>query len=380
MRRREGTVSPRARKRCLVVVQHLSHYRAGVYRKLQESAEWEFTFAAGRSESGHDIPEVPEGLLHSVIRLKGTRVMGRLLWQHRLLRLCVDERFNAVIFSGDASHVSTWAAAAITRLRSVPVLFWTIGWHTYDTNPCVRWLRKSFYRLADKLLLYGEDGQAIGRASGFHEHRMRIVGNSYASLPQESERADVPWEEIGSRSSLLVGGVARVTRIKRFDLLVEAVSLLRDEGMDLGVVLAGDGEATTDLEELAKQRGVPLTLAGSIYAKTDLERFYESVAVTVLPERAGLTVIQSLEHGVPVVTASDPSRQVPEFRAVVPGLTGGLYRPGEIDDLARLIKEWLARVDKSPESVTRACKTEVEANWSVNAQARRILGVLREVG
>lgn len=73
--------------------------------------------------------------------------------------------------------------------------------------------------------------------------------------------------------------------------------------------------------------------------------------MTVLPERAGLTVMKSLQFGVPVVTVDDPYRQVPEYRAVVPGVTGELYPPGDVEGLGLAILRALEMIDRDPSGV-----------------------------
>jgi len=366
-------------RRCFVVAEHLSHYRFGVYSILDSCTDWRFTFVGGANTLNGGIEGIPPDRLSDVRILRQFR-LGRLLWQRGLVRLCFTQRPDAVIFVGDAQFLSSWLAALVLRLRHVPVLFWTIGWHKPD-HGAKRVIRLLFYRLANKLLLYGSDGAAIGRLMGYPDHRMEIIGNSYRSCLSSS---DAELRGIRDFEGLLfdgecVGAVSRLTAEKRFDLLIEAVRIIRSRGRDLSVVLIGAGDEEQRLHIQAAESEVPLLLLGPIYAEEALDVVYQRLSVTVLPERAGLAVIQSLSHGTPVVSADDPHRQVPEFRAIKNGVTGSLYSPGRPEELAMAIENCADLVIRSGRQVEEQCRQEVAENWSPEKHAMRILRALSTV-
>jgi hypothetical protein len=87
--------------------------------------------------------------------------------------------------------------------------------------------------------------------------------------------------------------------------------------------------------------------------------------------------MQSLAHGVPVITDDDPYTQAPEADAVVHEITGARYRAGSIEDLATAIQRWLDRVNTDGLAVARACRDELEARWTPAAQSRAILSILK---
>lgn len=374
-------------KTCVIVTQHLSHYRAAVYSGLQRESDYHVRFVAGRDGRVTDIPEIPEGVLDDVTRLTETWLPLGLIWQHGLSRLIRRTSPDVVIFLGDFKFLSTWIAAMVARSRGARVFFWTIGWRRPDRHRVVSFVRKKFYHLADTLLLYGEDGLRFGIAAGYPAEKMTIIGNSIAAdpenlSPQDIEHAgDLPWirEVQQSPQRLWVGAVARLTPEKRFDLLIRSVHAIRaGEGLDVGVLLVGEGPERKKLEGLVDSLGVPAIIPGAAYSPSALAQVYRHLRITVLPERAGLTVVQSLAHGVPVVTVDDPSRQVPEFRAVVPGVTGDLYRASDPKDLQESILRWLKVPLNEASDLAKRCRAEVRINWSSQAQVQRILEAIQE--
>lgn len=364
--------------RVLIVQQHLAHYRRGVFMELDKSAAIEATFAADVSDKDGNIPAIPMATFKRALRLRNMW-LGSLLWQRGLLDRIARGRFDCVIFTGDVHHISTWVALLLARLRGVRSYLWTTGWHRPDSR-FKGLVRTRFYRLADHVLLYGEDGYNIARSVGLPASKMTIIGNSVT--PQAPTPPSPGVESIDVDSLLpapaemhLVGAVVRVNPAKRLDLLIEATARLRARGAKIGVLLT-DGPAGDSLRRQAAELGVPLFMVGAVYDEETLSKIYERLEVTVVPELAGLTVMQSLSHGTPVVTNDDPNRQASEFRAVRHGITGLLYTAGDIDSLATAIEGCLAMVDERGAELEEACKAEIDRNWSVDVHASRILAAL----
>ncbi len=338
-------------KKVLIVQQQLSHYRRGVFMELDGFSALEVTFAADLSCKDGSIPAVPMTTFKRVVLLKNSW-LGPALWQRGLLRCIARGRFDCVIFPGDARHISTWVALPLAL----------------------------FYRLADRILLYGEDGYRLGAEAGFPTDRMSVIGNSYSQAPS----ANTPDEALDLEALLphdqtrFVGAIVRLNHEKRLDMLISAVDILRQQGRDIGVLLTGSGPAEESIAKEAERLSVPLYLTGAAYDDATISAVYQKLDVTVLPERAGLTVMQSLIHGIPVVTVDDPHYQVPEFRAVIPGVTGVLYPRGDVEALARAIDQCLTMVDDQGEVLADACREEIENKWSVGSHARRIVIALND--
>jgi hypothetical protein len=60
----------------------------------------------------------------------------------------------------------------------------------------------------------------------------------------------------------------------------------------------------------------------------------------VSPGNVGLTCMHSFGYGVPVITHDDADEQMPEWEAIVPGVTGDVFRRNSAEDLARVIRQW----------------------------------------
>lgn len=357
----------------MVIYPHLPHYRYGVFRELANSRN-RYEFVADQTSRDGSIPTVPPEMVENYTPVRNLWI-GPLLWQRRVVAKIVRRRPAAVIFLAHGSYMSTWVGALVARALGIKVLFWTIGWHRPETG-VRRLFRLTFYRLADRLLLYGETGRDIGVAMGFPRDRLSVIRNSAES----SERvADVAEHELERFIKLLPDGrrpvltaVIRLNQVKRLDLLILAASQLCERGRPVDVLLVGDGPDAPSLAELAVQHGVSLHMPGMAYSQLQLARVYSVTTMTVVPRAAGLTVIQSLAFGRPVVTTDDAYTQMPEFEAIVPGVTGDLFTGDDPTDLADVILDWIRRCEWSADTIAEECRNVVEEAWSPSAHAQAI--------
>lgn len=375
-------MSESSTQRVLVVYQSLPHYRLDVFRELEALDGLSVEYAAGDTNVDGTIKSIDPADLGVVHPLKNVW-RGKFLWQRGLLKLLWSKPWDAVIFLGDFAYLSTWVGAAMMRVRpSTRVLFWTIGWHRPETG-LRKFARMGFYRIADDLLLYGDVARGWGEQMGYPAKRMHTIYNS-SSRPSSREVASPERlaeleQELPAAGTPCVGTVIRINANKRLDLLIDAVARARKlSGLDIHVALAGRGTEEQALAEQAARLDVPLHLVGAIYADEELELFYSRSLVTVIPTLAGLSVLQSFRYGRPVLTHDDPTEQVPESEAIVPGSTGAIYAKGNVDALAHVIVEWIARVQDDPEGTAQACRDALTNRWSPKPQAEAIGRVLRQ--
>lgn len=140
---------------------------------------------------------------------------------------------------------------------------------------------------------------------------------------------------------LFVGTLDRAHHYRRVDLLLEALAQTNDP--DLRLVIVGDGDKRADYEALSSQLG----LGSSVHFLGALEphelpAIYTAVDVVVLPaslqESFGMTLIESMACGTPVITSA-----LPGVRSVVTdGRDGMFVMPGSASELANTIRHFFS--------------------------------------
>ncbi len=121
-------------------------------------------------------------------------------------------------------------------------------------------------------------------------------------------------ERLGIGDALWVGSVATINDDEGLDTLIDSVALLRGEGLDVRVLIVGDGPGLADLRRRAERSGVPLLAPGRVPV-AEVRQWYDVLDVFALPRRdtavnRAVTALKPLEaqaRGIPVVGSDLPA-------------------------------------------------------------------------
>lgn len=356
------------------VLAHLPHYRYGLFKELETRAEQVVFISDDESKDG-SIASIPDGVLKRKTKVHNIW-LSSMLWQSGVAKELRKQKPDVIVFTGDPKYLSTWFNAVLARVRGQHVLFWTIGWHRPDQG-LRRLVRLAFYRLAHQLLIYGDNGRDLGISSGYPENRMKVVYNSCESLA-DTKTEGLELEQLPDGDRPVIGAVIRLSLNKGLDELIRSIAILKDQfGIAADCLIVGEGPARPELEELASELGVNLYLPGALYGQENLEQIYKRLTLTVVPKAAGLTVLQSLSAGTPVITVVDPHQQGPEFEAIQDGTTGSLIEHPDGASIAKACSEWIQRLTEDPNSTEIACRQAIRDKWSAPAQAGRMIQAIQ---
>ncbi len=130
---------------------------------------------------------------------------------------------------------------------------------------------------------------------------------------------------------------------KRFDLAIRAIARIRRVHPHVQLIIPGQPTShTEELRRLVAAEGLDdAVLFLGVISERELQRLYAEASVYVYPapeEDFGMGVIESMAKGVPVVAWNHAGPTV----TVVPGETGYLAAPGDVEDYARGISQLLA--------------------------------------
>ncbi len=359
----------------IIVNIYFAHYRFALIHHLLHSQHFSYTLCAETydvSKSGVKvwIPEDVDGF----IRLPTFRIMNRYYFQCGVMRLAFNRSCRAIVYSGDAQHLSTWMSASIARLSGKRVLFWTHGWHR-DERGLKAFIRNSFYRLANGLLLYGERAKSIGIRKGFPAESLYVIYNSLDSVQQKVLRERVTETEIrATRAELfdnprrpVVICSGRLTKLRGVDLLLGAMALLKQHNHEVNAVIVGNGPERRLLAQMAAELSLSVIFCGECYEEVQLCRLFMAANVTVSPGVAGLLVIHSLVYGTPVITHDCLEEQGPEVEAIRRGINGDLFRKGDVQALAEAIEAW-TQTEFVDEELRGECQRTIDAFYNADFQ------------
>lgn len=366
---------PQAQPVRVAVIYHAwPHYRQPVMRAMDGSGAVAYDFYGSDAAVEGVLPADPAAVARFVAA--PFRRLGKWVWQPAAVRAAGDPRYHAIIMLADPHFASTWIAALLARVRRVPVLFWGHGWLRPEAAGKQR-LRRAYFGLSQRFLVYAERGRRLGIAAGFPAERITVVYNSLdvpradaliAAIESGELASAVPQALFADPARPLLICTARLTDKCRFDLLLEAAARL---DRPVNVLLVGDGPARAALERLAAKLGVRVHFFGACHEEETVGQLIYHADLTVSPGKIGLTAMHSLMYGTPALTHGDLDAQMPEVEAIEEGRTGAFFRHGDAADLAAAIARWLDR--SPPRAQVRAeARAAIRARWTPQVQARII--------
>ncbi len=388
-----------SRPRVAVVYHYFAHYREPILRVLsqQTSPSPEYVLISDRESNlpaldciDPELAERPvdEGGLHWRF-IRNRWITRDVLWQRGLLRIAVSNEFDTIIYLGTVYFLSTWVAAALSRLTGKRVLMWSHGL-TQEETGVKRWVRKLFYLLANDLLLYGHRAKRLLIDLGFDSDRLHVIYNSLDYEKQSeidlrlpaSTKNRIRHELFGHDDSPVLLYIGRVTLEKQLELILQAAVLLEDEmQLNVNIIIIGEGPAIGALREKAVSLGLSkrVRFIGACYDETRIAEFFRAADLCLVPGPVGLTAIHSLTYGTPVITNDDLDSQKPEVEAIVEGETGSFFRKGDARALAVATAEWLERTEREGDDVASRCRAIIETRYNPHVQGELINAVIEEL-
>lgn len=380
-------------KKLSIVYHYFAHYREPVLRELCQSLSADYQIELLADEKA-EIPALKTISLAKFCegfcgykKLNNTW-LGPWLWQSGLLSAVLRNKADVMIFLGQFNFLTTWLAVIMARLMGKKTYFWSHGVYGNE-GPLKRFIRVSFYRLADGMLLYGNYSRDLLVSYGMRPERLHVIYNSLDYRQQKKLREsklegcvlDVRSKLFGADSSdrpylLFIG---RLTVLKRLDLLLQAVSRLKARGCLANCLVVGEGPEEESLRRLVKAEGIEgqVNFYGACHDEEELSDLIYSADVCVAPGNVGLTAMHALVYGTPVITHGDQCWQMPEYEAVVPGVSGDFFERDNLEDLVERTEVLLERNLNNRVLMRAECYRIIDEKYNPKNQARvigRVIG------
>lgn len=350
-------------------------YRQSIYKRLDEEFDIQFFFGKNLC-----------GMQNAGIKKLDCRIFrntpeefqsycfgGHFPWYSGISLLPFRKRYTSFLITGEFN----WAYVpflVFCRLLGKKVYAWGHGMKDYGDYAC---FRRFFYNSLEAYFIYGRKGKEKMAELGFPAERFHVIYNSLGGKVDRKANAGLKSDIYircfrNSLPVIIFSG--RLTAVKRLDMLVRAVRELNSEGTGCNLVIVGDGAERKSLEQCAGGIMDNVLFYGACYDENALAELQYNADLCVSPGNVGLSAIQSMMYGVPVISHGDFETQMPEYETVIPGKTGLLYRKDDYGDLKDKIRQWLgSAVDR--DAVREACYDVIDGSWNADVQ----ISIFREV-
>ena len=290
-------------------------------------------------------------------------------WQMGLLRWLRSWNPHVLIVEANPRYLSTPLAVQWMHLRNRPVIGWGLG--TGSTNPVESLFRRRFLRSLDAVIAYSRAGALQYISAGIDPQKVFVAANAAVKRPSNPPYARPLQFKSGRPEILFVG---RLQDRKRLDVLLQACAAL-PTGIQPRLVVIGDGPERARLESLAWGTYPNAEFIGARYGQ-DLEPYYASADLFVLPGTGGLAVQQAMAHGLPVIVGVADGTQGELVREE----NGWVLPDPSPENLAKVLKmalEDIPRLRKMGQASYRIVAEEVNLETMVDTFARAIRSVMK---
>jgi glycosyltransferase involved in cell wall biosynthesis len=332
------------KKNIIIHYPFIAKYRIPIFQKLSEDEKYNITFWASKQGTDEFLLTETKGLnvLDTPIQLISLPFLhNKLEWQPSAIKNILQNSMDIYIVLGNPNSISIWLCLFIAKIRKIPIFMWSHG-YLKDERGIKGFIRKSFYKLADKHLLYGNKAKQIMMLKGFEEKKLAVIYNSLDYDKQKlfreklnySNRLQTRKELNINENSITLIAIGRIMDKLKLDQAIKALYAQTKNGKDISLIIVGDGPQKVDLIKLTNELGLveKVCFYGACHDEEQLSKLYNCADYSVVMGKVGLSAMHSLAYGIPMITNNNMDCHFPEVEAILDGKTGFFFKENSIDD------------------------------------------------
>lgn len=355
-------------------------YRLPIYRAMDKEFECDFYF--GDTVFQPLMSFNPHELKGFKGYIKARRTKFKSFIWHSGISSIFNHKYTHYVLTGDSSMIINWLIILYAKIFHKKVYLWAHGVKTSELKKRTRLLLKAFFTHVTGVLMYNRYNCKYMKMLGCKEDKLHVIHNSLdTSLQSETysrlTSSDIYKKHFGNNNPTLIY-IGRIQRVKKTELILEAMFILKNKGIDLNLVVVGanidDDTFVKKLDEYQLHSNV--WLYGPCYDEAKNSELIYNAAVCVSPGNVGLTCIHALSYGTPVITNDNFSTQMPEFEAIVEGKTGDFFKEDDIQDLTKKIAYWISLSNEQRNRCRNIARSIILEEWSVDYQVNLLTKVL----
>lgn len=375
------TIAQQGRKICMSF-NNLSIYRRAIYSMIDQKYTCDWFI----EDCDTGVKAFPETDLKRVSKLPIVN-LGAFYWEKGLVGLFRRD-YDIYFMLGATRNISLFVFCLFSKLfwnKKKRVYLWTHG--VYGKESKIEWMfwKRPMLKMADGIFTYGDYAKKLLVENGFDESKIFPIHNSLDYDSQLKIREDLApsaiYENHFENTNPVVIFIGRLTPVKKLDMLINAVGLLKQKGKLYNVVFVGDGSERKKLEKLSVENKIESNVwfYGECYDERQNAELVYNADICVAPGNIGLTAMHSLMFGCPAISHNNFSFQMPEFEAIKPGETGDFFEFGSVEDLADTIEHWFSIHANKRESIRSACYQVIDTSWNPYYQIKLIQQVFSSI-
>ena len=365
-------------KVCLLSIT-ASHYRARVYSEMDKQMDVDFIFGVDSTS----VKRMDTSVLKKSIDVPN-KYWGSSKWYYQSGVLSKTRKYDVIINDLGIFCLTAWLILIRGIFIRQKVYNWDHGWYGRE-NLIKKILKRIYFGLATGSFIYGDYAIRLMKENGLNGKKLFPIHNSLDYDSQLRMRKSIKkstiYSDHFSNSFPVIIVIGRLNLRKKLNQLIDALSILKEQGRIFNLVLVGDGEDKVPLQQMVEkcQLSQQVWFYGACYEESTNAELILNADLCVVPGDIGLTAIHAMMFGIPVVTHDYYPNQGPEFEVIKEGITGSFFKHDDVKSLARTIVNWFELHSEDRESVRTACENEIDKNWTPQYQIDVLKKVIQSI-
>ncbi|MFV0210963.1 glycosyltransferase [Empedobacter falsenii] len=363
-------------KICLIY-NYAQHYRLNIFRLLSKELYVEMYFG----DKMDDVKKIDYSLIPTFKNeLNNIKLFGPFYWQKGALKLLFKD-YKHYIILGEYFCLSTWLILVLAKFSNKKIHLWTHGWYGKESF-LMKNFKKTFFSFSDSILLYGNRAKDLMIKEGISESKLHVIYNSLDYDSQMEFRSTFIDSKFYSNyfknNNPTLIFIGRLTKIKKLNLIIESLNLLKQDEFYLNLAIIGKGEDEKELKNLVEKYCLEenVWFVGSLYKEEQIAKYISNADLCISPGNVGLTAMHSLVYGTPVITNDNFNTQMPEYESIVKGVTGDFFKENDLFDLSNKIVNWIEN-NTDREKIRTNCYSKIDNFYNPYYQLKIIENVIK---
>ena len=255
-------------------------------------------------------------------------------WQSSVFKLDMD-RDTILVLPSNPRIISSLVIFIIAKLRGAKIIFWG-HFHTAFNNTFTKFIRLCIARFADGMIFYTQDEVSLYSRTFLGKYDSRPI----CGLGNGLDRSLLinfckPYDYDLRKGNIVF--IGRITEKSKLPLLLNSISILSDSRITLTII--GSGPLLDHCHSLAVSLGInhQVKWLGEIIEESILSDILNKQSLFIYPGAVGLSLIHTMNYGIPCIVHSNPANHMPEFAAFRNHYNGVSFREDDVDDLSSVL-------------------------------------------
>ncbi len=333
--------------------------------------EYDCDWYFGPTHSG--IKELEFNIFKNINHYKIWGNPQRFYWQRGIIFLLFRKKYKVFLMTAESRSITDYIFFYIAHMLGKRVYIWTHGWYGKETKSETK-IKYWMFQHVTGIFVYGNYSKKLMIENGIDPDKIYTIHNSLdhekqCQIRSHINKSDIYKQHFHNTYPTIIF-IGRLTKVKKLEMLIQALGNLKDKGKYCNLIFVGDGPEKNFLICQASKYAVSdnIWFYGSCYDEEENAKLIYNADLCVSPGNVGLTAIHVMTFGCPVITHNSFNLQMPEFEAIKPGKTGAFFTFEDVASLTEAISSWFVDNKNKREAIRQHCYNEIDNNWTPEFQ------------